>query len=410
MLNITTIRKDFPSLSAKEIYFDNACQSLRPKQVIEAMNEYYFNYPACGERSLHNWGNIVTSKIEEARKTVADFLGTRSPFEIIFTKNTTEAINLVAHSLFSEKSAMEEFDFKKRNVVITADKEHNSNFLPWRLLEEKKMIKHIICPAGPGGEFDLQKLENLLKKNNVGLVSLGYSSNIDGITIPAEIIIKKARQYGALVMLDAAQSVSHRQINVKELDVDFLAFSGHKILGPAATGVLFGKFDLLKKMSPFMVGGGTVVEVMNNGQWIFEPPPRKFEAGLQNYPGIMGLSEAIKYVKNIGFDFINSQEANLSKKLNEGLLLIKDLNVINAGKTELPLATFYKHGTDSHQICLLLNNGFKIMARSGQFCNHYYFSAKNIPSAVRISLAFYNTEEEVDKFIEALEKVLNILK
>ncbi len=392
-------RNDFPSISENEIYFDNACQSLRPKQVMDAMNEYYFKYPACGERSLNDWGNIVTQKTEEARKIIADFLSARSPSEIIFTKNTTEGINLIAHSL----------DFSEKNIVVTTNKEHNSNFLPWRILEEKKIIKHIILPALENGEFNLQEFEKILQRGKTRLVSLAHCSNIDGIFIPLEAIVEKSHEYGALVLIDAAQSAAHRKINVKNLDIDFLALSGHKIMGPSGTGILYGKYELLKELKPFLTGGGAVIDILDSANPVFEAPPLKFEAGLQNYAGIIGLAEAVKYIKNVGFDFINEQETKLSARLNEKIRQIQELKIINPGKTDIPLLSFHKPKTDSHQICLLLNNGFKLMTRSGQFCNHFYFNNKNIPSAVRASLAFYNAEEEINKFIDGLEKTLNIL-
>lgn len=404
MINIDLIRKDFPLLQRKInnksiIYFDNACQSLRPYLVADAVFDYYTDYSACGGRSMHTLATEVTHKCEETRKIIAKHINAKRKEEIVFTRNTTEGINLVAHSL----------GLHKDDIVITSDKEHNSNLIPWQMLVEKMGIIHKIIPSKKDNSFDLEAFEKILK-TRVKLVSLGFTSNLDGMTIPAKEIIKLAHKYGALVFLDAAQTVPHQKINVKDLDVDFLAFSGHKMLGPSGIGVLYGKYNLLEKLEPFMVGGETVSSSTYTSHQ-FLPPPEKFEAGLQDYAGIIGLGEAFKYLEKIGYDFINKQESLLNKFITQELLNIPGIEIIGTKDSSKRggIISFYKDGVDSHKISLLLNQTANIMVRSGQHCVHSWFDAHKIKNSVRVSLSFYNTIEEAEVFVSSLKKILKVV-
>ncbi|KKT10177.1 MAG: hypothetical protein UV90_C0010G0005 [candidate division WWE3 bacterium GW2011_GWA2_43_24] len=399
IVDVVKIRQDFPLFEKGEIYFDNACQSLRPRQVIDAVNEYYNEYPACGGRSMHHLAEKVTYKCEEARTIIANFLHAKRKDEIIFTRNTTEGINLVAHSL----------GLKRGDVVITSDKEHNSNLIPWQVLKEKFGIEHKIIFSKVDSTFDLEAYQQALN-NNVKLVSLGLTSNLDGVTIPAKKIIQLAHKAGALVLLDGAQAVPHHRIDVQDLDIDFLAFSGHKMLGPSGTGVLYGKYTLLDKLEPFMVGGDTVASSTYETHE-FLPPPEKFEAGLQDYAGVIGLGAAVKYLSKIGFDFIEQQEQALNKYITEELKSITNLVIIgpNNPAQRGGIISFYIPGKDHHQIALMLDETAKIMVRSGQHCVHSWFQAKNIPGSVRASVYFYNTMEEAEMFVRELKKIVSIL-
>jgi len=338
-MNLSDLRKDFPILKKRSIvYLDTACQSLRPQQVIEKITDYYENFPACSGRSMHKLAAIVTQKCDEARSQIARFLGAKKKEEIIFTRNTTEGINLVANSL----------DFEPGDVVLVTGKEHNSNLIPWQILVNKKGVHLKILQPKADGTFDMETFEQVMK-TPVKLVSFGYSSNLDGVTIPAEKIIKIAHKQGAYVLLDAAQTAPHHKINVKNLDVDFLALSGHKMLGPSGTGVLFGKFKLLEEMSPFLVGGDTVANsTYHNCEFL--PVPEKFEAGLQDYAGIIGLGEAAKYLQMVGFDTIEKQEKLLNQAIDNGLRDISGLNIIGPADPTLRggISTFYIKGIDSH--------------------------------------------------------------
>jgi len=403
-MNIEKIRKDFPLLQEQShrkpiVYFDNACQTLRPTSVIQAIDEYYLKYSTCGGRSMHHLGEEVTHRCDNSRAAVAKFLNASRKEEIIFTRNTTEGINLVSNSL----------DFQSGDVVLISDKEHNSNLIPWQMLSKKKNIKIRRVEYLPDGIFDLNGYKTALNEK-VKLISLGFTSNLDGVTIPAEEIIKLAHRNGALVLLDAAQTAPRQKIDVHNLDVDFLAFSGHKILGPSGTGVLYGKYALLEKLEPFMVGGDTVAfSTYDSCQFL--PPPAKFEAGLQDYAGIFGLAEAVNYLMRIGFDDIQKQETNLNEFITNGINDIPHLKIIGPADPKLRggIVTFYLDGVDSHQVALMLDQMANIQIRSGQHCVHSWFNAHQIAGSARASLYFYNTIEEAEFFTQNLKKVLKVL-
>ncbi len=402
-MKIEKIRKDFPILNAREggepiIYFDNACQSLRPQSVIEAMDDYYRKYSACEGRSIHKFGEKVTRKCEESRKIIAKFIGAKKEEEIIFTRNTTEGINLVAKSL----------KLQKGDVIILSDKEHNSNLIPWQIKSEEESISLIISPSREDNTFDLEKFK-LLMNEKVKLVSVVHTSNLDGVSNPIKEIIEIAHNYGAKVLVDGAQSASHQKINVAKLDVDFMAFSGHKMLGPSGTGFLYGKYDLLKKLNPFIVGGDTV-EYSTYDKHQLLLPPKKFEAGLQDYAGIIGLAEAVKYLQKIGFKKIAKQEAVLNKFITKEIINLPGLKIIGPQDYNKRggIVSFFVEELDTHQIAVMLDSTNNIMVRSGQFCVHSWFANRQIKNAVRVSLAFYNTLEEAQIFVENLKKIIKL--
>lgn len=404
MFNITKVRQDFPLLAdanenKKIIYFDNACQSLRPQQVIDSITEYYREYPACGGRSMHRLASKVTRKCDEARGIIANFIGAKKKEEIIFTRNTTEGINLVANSL----------GLKKGDVVITTDKEHNSNLIPWQVLKEKIGIVHKIVPSDTEGFLDMEEYQKMLIEGAT-LVSMGYTSNLDGVSIPVEEVIALAHQIGVKVMLDGAQAVPHKKINVAKLDIDFLVFSGHKMLGPSGTGVLYGKHLLLDKLEPFLVGGDTV-ESSTYDSHTYLPVPEKFEAGLQDYAGIIGLGEAVKYLTNIGFDTIQKQEQEINTYVTNEMLKNPRIKILGPKDPALRggIISFTVDNADVHQVALMLDSSSNIMVRSGQHCVHSWFNARNIKGSVRASFYFYNTMEEAEHFIKSIDKVLKVI-
>lgn len=400
-MDIQKIRSDFPFFTnqPKYIYFDNACQSLRPQSVLEALSNYYTNLSACGGRSMHKLSEETTKLCSDSRKTIASFINTNSADEIIFTRNTTEGINLIARSL----------GLKKGDVVLTTDKEHNSNLVIWQLLEEKFGISHKIVRSNEDGTFSLDEFEKALDKN-VKLVSMVHTSNLDGYTIPAHEIVKIAHKRNSLVLLDAAQSAPHQNIDVKDLDVDFLVFSGHKMLGPSGMGVLYGKKKHLEGLDPFLVGGDTVSSSTYNSH-TFLPVPEKFEAGLQDYAGIIGLAEAAKYLKKIGLDDIHKHEIDLNSYLQSKILDINNLKIIGPQDPAQRggITSFYIDGIDHHKIALTLDSMNKIAIRSGQHCVHSWFNEKKISGSCRVSFYFYNTKEEIDIFVDSLNKVVSVL-
>lgn len=393
-----TLRFDFPILQKRIagkpiIYFDNACMTLKPTPVIAAMDDYYENFPACVGRSAHKLGKLATERYAKAREKVAKLIGAK-PEEVVFTRNTTEGINLIANCL----------NLKSGDIVLTTDKEHNSNLLPWQQLKEKGVV-HRICFSKPDGTFDLESFKKNLD-GTVKLVSMVHTSNLDGTTIPAEEIIKLAHKNGSLVLLDAAQSVPHKKIDVKKMDVDFLAFSGHKMCGPTGIGVLYGKFDLLKQLKPFMVGGDTVkTTTYTSAEFLL--PPEKFEAGLQNYAGAIGLGATAEYLQKIGLENIEKHEIELNKFITEEISKIPGVKILGPQNPELRcgIISFVIEGMDMHYIAQLLDNLENIAVRSGQHCVHSWFNANKVPGSVRASLYFYNTKEEAKIFIDTLKKI-----
>ncbi len=407
-MDIQKVRLDFPALWKKwngryPIYFDNACMTLKPEQVMDAMNEYYNEYPVCGGRSLYKMAKKVDEKVTEVREKFQKFLGASCSEEIIFTRNTTEGLNLVANCL----------TFKKGDIVLTTDREHNSNLIPWQVQAHKKGIKHIVVHSHPDNTFNIEKFEEILSKNrNVRLVSMVHTSNLDGYTIPAKEIIKIAHDHDALVMLDGAQSAPHKPVDVNSLDVDFFALSVHKMAGPTGMGILYGKHHLLEEISPFIVGGDTVSDTTFE-EAKFLPPPEKFEAGLQNYAGIIGAGASVDYLEKLGLSNIEKHEESLNRVITEGIKNLPGLNIIgpqDAGLRSgiISFTLDFPKGGDAHDIAIILDETENIAVRSGAFCVHSWFNFRKCAAAARASLYLYNTEEEAKKFVDVLGKTIGL--
>jgi len=389
MLNKT--REDFEVLKKGIIYFDSACMSLKPKQVVNAMLSYYNEFPGCAGRSMHKIGKKVEEEVAKSRKKVKDFINAKKESEIIFTKNTTESINLVANS----------FKFDKCDIVVSSDREHNSSLLPFL---NRKDIKYVPVDSKEDFTFDLEKFGDKVK--NARFVSIVHTSNLDGYTLPVKEIIKIAHENGALVMLDGAQSVPHKKVDVKKLDVDFLCFSGHKMLGPTGIGVLYGKEGLLKNLNPFLVGGDTVVN-SSYTNFELEKVPERFEAGLQNYSGIIGLGAAVDYLKKIGMENVEKHEEELGKYLLNNLHEEVDLVGVKDVKG---IFSFNIGKISPHDVAMLLDQSKKIMIRSGAHCVHSWFNKHKINGSARASFYIYNTKEEINVFLEELKKVVKYFK
>jgi cysteine desulfurase/selenocysteine lyase len=397
-MNVKKIRQDFPILNRKIngqpiIYFDNACMTLKPKQVINAMNDYYFKYSACAGRSIHKLGSEVTIKYNEARDKIRKFINAKESKEIIFTKNTTESINLLARSL----------RLKKDDIILTTDKEHNSNLIPWHIQKELRGINHKVVKSNEDNTFDLERFENIMS-NKVKLVSMVHTSNLDGYTIPANEIIKIAHDYGALVLLDGAQSAPQISINVQKLDVDFFVFSIHKMLGPTGIGVLYGKYNLLEYLESFMVGGNTVEKSTYDSYTLLDSP-EKFEAGLQNYAGAIGAGAAAEYIMKIKKDNIGEYIYKLNSYISSEIINIPGISIIGPIDPALRggIISFNIENYEPHNIAIFLDE-INIMVRSGVFCVHSWFNAHNIKGAVRISFYIYNTIEECRILIDKINE------
>ena len=387
-------RADFPVLNRLRngkppVYLDNACTTLVPTQVIDSINEYYNEYSGCsGGRSRHWFAEEVSDHIEGniekgvkgSRRTIAEFINAGSEKEIIFTLNTTHAINIVALG----------FKFEPGDMVLLTNMEHNSNLIPWLRLQKIGLIKVDYTACNVDGVFDLYDFEQKLKSCPVRLVSMAYTSNSIGITVPAKEITKLAHRYGARVLLDGAQTVPHRKVDVQDLDVDFLAFSMHKMCGPKGVGVLYGKKDLLGQglheedktrdvVEPVILGGGTVSDTTYHGYDLLEAPER-FEAGIQNYPGQIASGTAVKYLQQIGMQQIVAQETKLNGYLTEELLkkygddgwfrIIGPQDATQRGS----VLTFEVKRPNAVGIAEELSNKNNVMIRDGVFCAHAYFN------------------------------------
>lgn len=393
-LNPEKYRKDFPILEKNVIYFDNACMTLKPKQVVEAMEKYYKYFPACAGRSAHRLAKEVEHEVDKARDTVRSFINAKRSEEVIFTRNTTEGLNLVANSI----------GLKKGDEVIITDKEHNSNHIPWLRLKKKGIMLKVV-PSRKDNTFDLDAFKELLTEKTK-LVSVVHVSNLDGVENPVQKIAQLAHEKGALVMVDGAQSAPHKIIDVRKLDVDFFSFSGHKMCGPTGIGALYGKKDVLERMDQFLLGGETVIDSTYEN---YEPEhlPMKFEAGLQDYAGIIGFGAACAYLQKIGLKKIAKHEIKLNKMLSEQLLKNEKIELIGPEDPEKRggIFSFNIKGMDPHHVAKMLDASKGICMRSGAHCVHSWFNKHNMKGSARASLYFYNTEEEVQAFIDEIQKI-----
>jgi cysteine desulfurase/selenocysteine lyase len=434
---VEKIREDFPSLKRRRngkppIYFDNACTTLVPEQVIQAINEYYRGFPGCGgARSRHWFSQEVNDRIEGnaekgvkgSRTLIKEFINARAEKEIIFTQNTSHAINIVALG----------FKFQPGDTVLLTDKEHNSNLLPWLRLQKKGLIRVEHVDTDDEGAFDFKDFRHKLEKNKVALVSMAYTTNLTGYTIPAGEIIKLAHAHGAKVLLDAAQTAAHRSIDVQETDVDFLAFSIHKMCGPKGVGVLYGKQEYLGNalheeddpddvIAPGLLGGGTVGDTTYDTYDLLEPPER-FEVGIQNYPGQIAAGTAVAYLQKTGMDRIHKRMNYLNKYLTEKLLeKYRDtgwFRIIGPedASQRAGILTFEVKRPNAVGIAEDLSEKSNIMIRDGVFCVHSYLNyiygkgwlRPKLPSehrmVYRASLYFYNTLEECQVFLDTLHNI-----
>jgi cysteine desulfurase/selenocysteine lyase len=404
-MDVNKLRADFPLLTHRKIndkpivYFDSACVTLTPQQVIDAMRDYYYHTNACAGRSVHTLGAETTKTCEMIRNKVRAYINARETDEIIFTSNTTEGINLVARGL----------NLRAGDTVITTDREHNSNLIVWQMLRKTRRISHrIVHFRVEDDTFAIENLESIMNKR-VKLISVFHTSNINGYMLPIREITKLAHDYDALVLLDAAQSAGHRIIDVQRLDIDFLCFSFHKMLGPTL-GVLYGKRQLLDTLQPYVVGGGTVTNTTYTSAE-FITGHSKFEPGLQNYAAIYGAGAAIDYIERVGRANIQEHESSLNTYITTKLKSIPELSILGPQNPRLRagIFSFNIRNLDSHDVALYLDNFANIMVRSGMHCVHSWFNARRINGCVRVSFYLYNTLQEVDLLIEGIESIIEDL-
>ena len=404
MLDIQKIRTDFPILNEKIrgkqlVYLDNGASTQKPQVVIDAESYYYEHQYANIHRGVHYLSQVGTDLYEDVRKQVQQFINAKHEHEIIYTKGTTNAINLVAYT-FGRK-----FINEGDEIVIT-EMEHHSNIVPWQMLcEEKKCILKYI-PLQEDGSINLEDAEKLITPKTK-LVSVVYVSNALGTINPIKELIAITHKNGAKILIDAAQAIQHFTIDVQALDCDFFVFSGHKIYGPTGTGILYGKEEILNEMPPYE-GGGDMIKTVSFSGTTFNDLPFKFEAGTPNIAGCIALGTAIKYVQDLGIDNIRAYETELLNYATEKLSAIEGLKIYGTAKHKSSVISFLLDGIHPYDVGVILDNQ-GIAIRTGHHCAQPVMDHYGIPGTCRASFAFYNTKEEVDVLVDGILKAKKML-
>ena len=392
-------REDFKFFSEYPdlVYFDNAATTQKPNVVLERMVRYYESENANPLRGVYDLSVKATDAYENARARTAEFIGAESVSEIIFTRNASESLNLIA------KSYGETF-LKEGDEIVLTVMEHHSNLLPWQEVGKKTGAKLVFLEPDKTGFISDEEIKTKITEKTK-LVSLAHISNVLGRKNPVEKVIKAAHDVGAVAVIDGAQAVPHTRVNVRELDADFYVFSGHKMLAPMGIGVVYGKKKLLNKMPPFLTGG-EMIEYVELDSATYAEVPHKFEAGTVNVGGAVGLHAAMDYLDKVGFDYIEETELRLTKRLFEGMKALPYINIAGSEKTEEHngIITFTIDDVHPHDSASILNDA-KICVRAGHHCAQPLMKFLGFNSTLRASLYFYNTEEEVDRFLDSLTKV-----
>ncbi len=404
-LDINKIREDFPILNQQInghqlIYLDNAATTQKPQSVINKITEVYTQYNANVHRGVHYLSNKATAAMEEARKTIQQFINAESETEIVFTCGATESMNLVASS-FGQKFLTE------GSGVIVSEMEHHSNIVPWQLLENQNKTKVVKWAFDDRGELNLAELEELIAENTK-LLAITYVSNTLGTINPIEQIIEIAHSHNVPVLVDASQAIQHFPIDVQQLDCDFLSFSGHKIYGPTGIGVLYGKKQWLDELPPYQ-GGGEMIETVSFNGTTFNQLPYKFEAGTPNYVGIIALGEAIRYVQNVGLQNIAQYENTLLQYATDKIKSISELRQIGTAERRASVLSFVVDGAHPFDIGTILDK-MGIAVRTGTHCTEPIMQHFGIPGTIRASFAFYNKMEEIDALYDGLIRAVRMLK
>ena len=403
--NVEDIRALFPILNRKVkgrdlIYFDNAATAQKPLQVIEALTHYYSHYNANIHRGLHTLADEATAAFEATRHSIQHFIGAALPEEIIFTKGTTESINLVA-------AAWGNTHLQKGDEIIISSLEHHANIVPWQMVAEARGAHLKIIPIDDNGVLDMEAYSDMLNEKTK-FVSIVHASNALGVVNPVEDIITLAHTYGALVLVDAAQSSVHLELDVQQLDCDFLVFSGHKIYGPTGTGILYGKKALLEMLPPYQ-GGGEMIKEVTFEKTTFNELPFKFEAGTPNIADFIALKPAVDFIQDIGKKNIHAHEDALLRYATERLEAIDGLHIRGNVSNKVSVVSFTIDDIHPQDLAILLDNQ-GIAVRTGHHCAQPLMKRLGIVGTTRASFAAYNTFEEIDIFTQALNKSIKMLR
>ena len=396
VMDVDSVRADFPTIrKGKGIYLDSACQSLRPDSVIRAITEYYEDYPACGGRSVHSMATRVSIAIDETRETLARFFHTKDPDCYAFTRNCTGALNTAAYGV----------PLKRGDVVVTTDTEHNSNHVPWLRLQETVGIRRRMTKSRADGTFDLESFHRCMD-HDVKVVSVQHAGNVTGCTVPVKAVAEIAHDYGAIVIVDGAQAAPHMPIDLEDLGADVYCMSVHKMLGPSGMGVMYGRREVLERMRPLELGGGTV-GLATYDSVNLAPIPDRFEAGLQDYAGIIGTKAALEYLSKIGMDEVERWDLMLMERICSSLEDVRGLHVVGPEEPRLRggVFSFNIDGLGAHDIGMMLDSMAGVMIRSGMHCAHPFYVSRGIDGSARASTYIYNTPEEIDVFTDAVRHI-----
>jgi cysteine desulfurase/selenocysteine lyase len=403
-VKLDSVRADFSMLQSSDsyrppIYLDNAATTLKPKSVIKRISDFYAYEVANVHRGVHQLSGTATSNFEKVREDVAHFIGAENPEEIIFTKGTTESINLVA-------SVLAHHGLGEGDEILLTEMEHHSNIVPWQMVAEKTGAKVRFVEIDDRGELRWASFVEQLGPQ-VKVLAITHCSNLLGTINNLKPYIEAAKSVGSLVLVDGAQGIAKEPVSVTDLGCDFYAFSAHKMYGPFGVGILYGKGELLRQLPPYQGGGGMIDLVSKEGSTFIEPPMR-FEAGTPNVSGVIGFGAALKYFKDLQWDFIQSQEMNLSEYTLAKLSTIDGIKLVGQPTRRAPIFAFNIEGCHAQDVGALLDQQ-GIAVRTGHHCTQIILQRFGVSSLVRASFCFYNSKEEVDIFIEALEKVKELL-
>ncbi|WP_211316866.1 cysteine desulfurase [Arenicella xantha] len=403
--DISSYRADFPALHQQVsghplVYLDNGASTQKPQAVIDAVSEFYQHDYSNVHRGIHTLSQRATDQFEAARETVREFINAGSDKEIIFTRGTTDAINLVAHSLVRSS-------FQAGDEVIVSMMEHHSNIVPWQILEQELGLKLRVIPINEHGEIIYDEFLKLLNPKTK-LLAITQLSNALGSLTPLKQMIADAHAAGAKVLVDGAQAVAHTVVDVQALDCDFYAFSGHKLFAPTGVGVLYGKHQLLDAMPPYQ-GGGEMIKVVSFSGTTYNELPHKYEAGTPNIAGVIGLAAAIKYVNAIGIPAIQDYEHQLLGYATEQLLAIDGLHLIGTAQDKASILSFQIDGIHASDLGTLLDQQ-GVAIRVGHHCAMPVMEFFGVDATARASLAFYNTRDDIDALVKAINKAVSMLK
>jgi len=404
-MDIASVRADFPILAREKygkplVYFDNAASTQKPQAVIDRMSEFYSHGYSNIHRGLHFLSEEATAEYESARSTVAAFLGASSDDEIVFTRNATESINLVASSFL-------EGNVNPGATIVLTVMEHHANIVPWQLAAERLDLKIRPVAVSLTGEVDFEEYTRALSEDAC-LVAFCHVSNSLGTINPVNEMTAEARKRGIPVLIDGAQAVSHFPVDVQEIDCDFYVFSGHKLFGPTGIGVLYGKKSRLEKLVPYQ-GGGDMIERVSFSGTTFAPPPARFEAGTPHIAGALGLAEAIRYIGRVGPGNMDAQEQLLLKHATRGVEGIDGLRVIGQAAKKVGVLSFVVDGVHPHDLATFLDRD-GVAVRAGHHCTMPLLEFYGLNATTRASFAFYNTLEEVDIFLDSLRRTVDLLR